>query len=400
MNTENERKTPGQTERWDAIVIGGGQAGLSVGYHLAKEGIRFVILDANERIGDAWRNRWDSLRLFSPARYDGLVGMPFPAPGASFPTKDEMAGYLERYAERFRLPVRTGVRVERLAREGDVFVVSAGGQRLEAPQVVVAMSSYQRPRGPPLSKELDPGILQLHSSAYRNPSQLRTGGTLVVGAGNSGAEIAAETAKSHKSHTTWLAGRDTGHVPFRIAGLAARFVLAPLVFRLVFHRILTLDTPLGRRARPHVLSKGGTLIRTRPAELAAAGVRRVGRVAGVRDGRPVLEDGSALEVANVIWATGFSAGLSWIDLPVFGADGEPMQERGIVAKEPGLYFVGQKFLYAFSSSMIHGVARDAERVARALVRRARSARSSQNVPASKEVASVSGTIGAALVKSH
>src|SRR5512138_245877 len=191
-------------ERAQVVVVGGGQAGLSVGYHLARQGLRFVILDAGERIGDAWRRRWDSLRLFSPAKFDGLDGMPFPAPPDAFPTKDEMADYLEAYAARFQLPVRTGVRVDGLSRAGDRYVVTAGERRFEADAVVVAMSSYQRGRLPAFAGELDPDIVQLHSQDYRNPSQLRPGGVLLVGAGNSGAEIAVELARA--GHPAWVAG--------------------------------------------------------------------------------------------------------------------------------------------------------------------------------------------------
>jgi putative flavoprotein involved in K+ transport len=346
-------------ERFDVIVIGGGQAGLSVGYHLARRSLRFVILDAEERTGDSWRKRWDSLRLFTPAVHDGLDGMPFPAPPFSFPTKDEMADYLESYAKRFALPVRNGVRVERLTREGEKYVVTAGSRRFEAPHVVVAMANYQRPRVPSFARELDPGIVQLHSRDYRNPSQLREGAVLVAGGGNSGAEIALELARGHR---VWMAGRDTGHVPFRIGGLAARLFLTRFLLRFVFHRVLTLSTPLGRRARPGMTSTGGRLIRIKPADLAAAGVERASRVAGVKEGKPLLEDGRVLEVANVLWCTGFDPGFSWIDLPVFDAKGEPMHERGVVPREPGLYFVGLQFLYAFSSSMVHGVGRDARHV--------------------------------------
>jgi len=361
-----------EAERHHTIVIGGGQAGLSVGYHLARRGVPFVILDANARIGDSWRSRWDSLRLFTPARFDGLAGMPFPAPANAFPTKDEMAAYLEAYAARFRLPVRTGVRVDRLSRRGERFLVAAGDERLEAENVVVAMAAYQRRRVPPFSKELEPGVVQLHSSDYRNRSQLREGGVLVVGAGNSGAEIALELARA--GHPTWLSGRDVGHIPFRIDGVAARLFLARLVLRLVFHRVLTVDTPIGRKVRPKVLFRGGPLIRVKPRDLAAVGVERVPRIAGVRDGLPVLEDDRILPARNVIWCTGFHPGFSWIDLPVFGPDGEPLQRRGVVAGEPGLYFVGLHFLYAMSSTMIHGVARDAEHVARAVAARARVSR--------------------------
>ena len=348
-------------ERVQVVVIGGGQAGLSVGYCLAQRGLPFVILEANPRIGDSWRRRWDSLRLFTPAKYDGLTGMPFPGPPFSFPSKDEMADYLESYARHFNLPVRTGVRVNRLWRDGTRYLVDAGDRWLEADHVVVAMATYQASRIPEYSRALNQDIVQLHSSEYKNPAQLRPGDVLVVGAGNSGADIALDVAHSHR---TWLSGRHPGHVPFRIESPVARAVL-PILFRVVFHRILTVATPIGRRARPSVISKGGPLIRVKPADLNAAGVERTPRVTGVRDGKPLLDDGRVLDVTNVIWCTGFHPGLSWVDLPnpVHGQDGEPLHERGIVPGEPGLYFVGLHFLYAFSSTMIHGVARDAERIA-------------------------------------
>lgn len=348
------------TERINTVVIGGGQAGLSVGYHLKKRGVPFVILDASERIGDVWRNRWDSLRLFTPARFSSLDGMPFPADPNSFPTKEAMGDYLDAYARHFKLPVRSGVRVERLSRLGDRFLIVAGNFQFEADNVVVAMANYQRPRVPAFTGELDPRIVQLHSLDYRNPAQLQPGGVLIVGAGNSGAEIALDVARDHE---TWVAGRDTGHVPFRIDGVAARLLLVRLVLRVVFHRILTVKTPIGRKARAKMLHIGGPLVRTKPRDLTAAGITRVGRLARVENGLPVLEDGRVLDVANVVWCTGFHPGFAWIDLPVFGPDGEPEHQLGVVAREPGLYFVGLHFLSAMSSVMIHGVGRDAARIA-------------------------------------
>lgn len=346
-------------ERVGTLVIGAGQAGLSVGYHLARRGLPFLIVDANDRIGDSWRKRWDSLHLFTPAKMDGLPGMRFPAPANTFPAKDRMAAYLEAYAARFRLPVETGVRVERLTRSDGRFIATARDRQFEAENVVVAMSSYQKPKVPAFAGDLDPDIVQFHSVDYRNPSQLREGGVLIVGAGNSGAEIALEVSRTHR---TWLSGRATGHVPFDIHGLPARLFLIRLVLRGLFHRVLTVDTPIGRKARPKILSRGGPLIRTRPGALEKAGVIRVPRTVGARDGRPLLEDGRTLDVANVIWCCGFHAGFSWIDLPVMG-ETEPLHERGIVARQPGLYFVGLEFLYSFSSVMVHGVERDADRIA-------------------------------------
>lgn len=350
-------------ERVETVVIGAGQSGLSTGYHLQRRGRPHVILERHARVGDTWRRRWDSLRLFTPARYDGLDGMPFPASPHSFPTKDEMADYLESYAARFALPVRTGVTVERLTARDGRFVVTTDSGEIEADNVVVAMATFQQPRVPAFASALDPAIRQLHSKDYREAAQLADGATLVVGAGNSGAEIALELARAGRR--TWLAGRDTGHVPFPIDGAIARMLL-PVLFRGVFHRVLTVDTPMGRRVRPAALARGAPLIRTKPAQLTAAGVERVGRVDGVRDGRPRLADGRVLDVANVVWCTGFHLGFSWIDLPNAIAGGEPVHERGIVPTTPGLYFVGLHFLYALSSTMIHGAGRDAARIATAI----------------------------------
>jgi len=356
-----------ELERIHTVIIGGGQSGLSVGYHLARRGLPFVILDANARVGDSWRHRWDSLRLFTPARFNGLDGWPFPAAPDVFPTKDEMADYLESYAAHFSLPVRARTRVTKLSKRDGTFIVDTDSGSIAADQVVVAMATYQASRIPRLAKELDPSIVQLHSGAYRNPAQLREGGVLLVGAGNSGAEIAIEVARTHR---TWMSGRDVGEVPFRISSWVGQHLLAPFVLRVLFHRILTVNTPLGRKVRPGVLSRGGPLIRTRRSNLRTAGVERVARVAGVKDGWPVLTDGRVMsDVANVIWCTGYHAGFDWIDLPVLDEDGEPRHERGLVASEPGLYFVGLHFLYALSSTMIHGVGRDASRVVDAIVRR-------------------------------
>jgi putative flavoprotein involved in K+ transport len=375
--------TPTHTrEHFDTVVIGGGQAGLSVGYYLARQGRSFTILDAGERVGDSWRHRWDSLHLFTPARFDGLVGMPFSAPPFSFPTKDQMADYLEEYARRFQLPVMNGIRVDRLSRAGDGYLIEAGARQFEARHVVVAMSSYQVPRVPALSKQLRPDIVQLHSSEYRNPQQLKPGGVLLVGAGNSGAEIAIDVARTHP---TWMAGRDTGHVPFKIDGLPARLFLARVLFRIVFHRVLTVGTPMGRRARRTMFRQGAPLIRVKPAHLTAAGVQRLPRISRVIDGLPALEDGSPVEVTNVIWCTGFGNGLSWIDLPIFEPDGEPRHQSGICSDAPGLYFVGLHFLHSFSSTMIHGIARDARRIADTIARRSRAGQAAAPVsPVPKE----------------
>jgi putative flavoprotein involved in K+ transport len=347
------------TSSYDTLIIGGGQAGLSTGYYLQQQGRDFVILDASERIGAAWRKRWDSLRLFTPARYSGLPGMPFPAPAHVAPTKDKMADYLEAYAGRFKLPVRTGIRVDQLSRRGERFVATAGDRRFEAENVVVATGAYHSPRIPAFAAELKPDIRQLHSSEYKRPSQLQAGTVLIVGAGNSGAEIALELSGSHQ---IWLSGRHPGSEPTRAGGVADRLV-APLIW-FVFSKVMTVNTPIGRKAAAQLRGHGLPLARVKPADLQAAGVERVyPRTVGVQDGLPLLEDGRILDVTNVIWCTGFQPDYGWIALPIFEDDEEPMHERGVVVTEPGLYFVGLFFQSAATSSLVGGVGRDAAYIA-------------------------------------
>ena len=346
-------------ERVDTVIVGAGQAGLAAGYHLVKRGVSLVILEANERIGDSWRKRWESLRLFTPARYSGLPGWRFPAPAVSFPTKDEMADYLEAYAARFDLPVRTGAKVDRLSRQGDRFVLASGDHRFEANRVVVATGAHRVPKVPEFADELHPSIVQLHSSWYRHPSQLGEGAVLVVGAGNSGAEIALELSRTHP---TRLSGKPSGQIPFRHGPAAARFIFP--VVRFFAHHVLTLDTPVGRKARPRFISHGAPLIRVKMKDLAAAGVEQVPRAIGAKDGRPALQDGRVVDVSNVVWCTGFKDEFSWIYLPIFDRDGRPVHERGVVVGEPGLYFVGLPFQYAASSDVLPGVGRDADYIAK------------------------------------
>src|SRR5262249_17583740 len=254
---------------------------------------------ASERIGDAWRKRWDSLRLFTVARYCGLPGMRFPSPSDSFPSKQEMADYLESYAEHFHLPLMSGVRVDKLSREGGKFVITAGNLRFQSEQVVIAMSNYQKPRVPSFTGELDPAITQIHSHEYRNPSQLRKGGVLIVGVGNSGADIAMDVAFNHP---TWLSGTESGHVPVRIETAFGRSVLGR-VFRFASHHILTVASPVGRKLRPKLLG-AAPLVRVKPKDLEDAGIQRVPKVVGVRNGQPLLADNRTVDVANIIWCTG------------------------------------------------------------------------------------------------
>ena len=350
-----------RTERFETIVIGGGQAGLAVGQQLASHDEDFVILDAEQRVGDVWRKRWSSLRLFTPAAYSGLPGMPFPAVPSHLPNKDDVADYLERYADRFDLPVRSSTRVERLEKDGDRFIVTTNGVTYEADNVVVATGPFQRPKIPAFARELPPSIHQLHSSEYQDPFSLPIDGPVaVIGAGNSGAQIAIELARFRP---VTLAGRNTGHLPRRLAGRDLFDWIWPVM------RYATSGTPLGRRLKRRI-SRGDALIGIPEASIARAGVRRAGRVTGVRDGL-LVADHQALDARVVVWCTGFTPSYDWIDLPAFDHDGSPRHERGIARDVAGLYFVGLRFQYRMTSSLIGGVGDDATFIAESVMKRTR-----------------------------
>jgi putative flavoprotein involved in K+ transport len=315
-------------------------------------------VDENEHVGDAWRKRWDNLRLFTPARYNGLPGMPFPGLSSAYPTKDETADYLAAYARRFELPVRTGVRVDRLLAAAGRFEAACGQEVLLAANVVVATGAYHVPRIPAFAASLNDAIYQIHSSEYRNRFQLREGPVLVVGAGNSGAEIAMELAAHHR---VWLSGPDTGHEPTRAGSLPDR-LFTPLIWLMATR--LTVTTRLGRKLRDHFLDppRGIPLARVRYKDIIGAGIERVGKTAGARDGYPILEGGRMLEVSNVIWCTGYTPDFSWIDPALPTRHGLPIHDRGIVESIPGLYFMGLLFQYSLSSVLLGGVGRDAQHV--------------------------------------
>jgi len=355
------------TEHTDVLVVGAGQSGLALGYHLQRRGRQVLLVDRNERIGDSWRARWDSLKLYSPASRDGLPGMPFPAGRTAYPTKDEMADYLEAYAARFELPVRLRTEIGALTQEDGRFVARTGASRIEAETVVVASGVFEKPFVPPFADELRPAITQLHSSAYRNLGQLQDGPVLVVGASHSGADIAHEVASRHE---VVLSGRDTGQLPASIESRRGRMLFRGLFF--AGTHILTVDTPMGRKMRTHVRHGGAPLLRYRRPDLRKAGVERVlERTKGVQDGLPVLDGGRVLEVKNVVWCTGFRPDFGWIQLPLeIGEDGYPVQYRG-ASTTPGLYFVGLPFLHSFASMLIGGADRDTERVAEQIAARPR-----------------------------
>lgn len=354
MNMTNKR------QHFDTVVVGGGQAGLAAGYYLALQGRNFVILEAHQRIGTSWRERWDSLRLFTPAWISGLPGMPISASADAFLTKDEVADYLEAYAAHFHLPLWLNTSVATLSKEGDHYLLTVGNQQLEADHVIVATGSYQSPRLPVFASELNPAIRQLHSNEYHNPTQLQEGEVLVVGVGNSGAEIALELAP-HRH--VWLAGHETGYRPKNIAPLFKH------LYWWLLHTALNADSKIGHRFKEQSENGGAPLIGIAKKAFKQAGVERVPRMLGVIDGQPQLQDGRILAVKNVIWCTGFVPDYSWITLPVFGSNGYPIQHRGVVEHEPGLYFLGLPFQYTLTSSFIGGVGRDAHYIVEQIAKR-------------------------------
>jgi putative flavoprotein involved in K+ transport len=341
-------------ETFDTIVIGGGQAGLATGYYLAQQEKHYIILDENTRAGETWRRRWDSLRLFTPSHNNKLPGMKFPRPDFYFPTKDEAADFLEAYASHFSLPVRYGLKVDGLYKNERGFHITAGEASIHTRNVIVATGAFHSPHIPSLARELNHGIFQMHSANYRNTSDVPVQNVVVVGAGNSGAEIAIELAKAGRK--VWLAGRDVGHPP----AVKFRRFFGGRPYWWFLRHVMTIDTPLGRRMKANVLAHGNPLVRTQREDVAGAGVEFAPRLIGARDGKPQLEDGRILPAEGILWATGFHPDYRWINLPVFDEMGRPRHERGVVREAPGLYFVGLHFQTGLTSSLLGGVGEDAK----------------------------------------
>ena len=348
----------------ETLIIGAGQAGLATGYHLKRRGRPLLIVDSNARIGDNWRQQWDTLRL---SKYDGLPGLDFPAAGWHCPQKDEVGDYLERYALHSDLPVRTSTRVERLeAHPEGGYVATIGGEAIRSDNVVVATGTFGRtPSTPAFATELDPAIQQLHSSEYRRPDQLKDGPALVVGASHSGLDIAYELAESRR---TILCGPSCGNIPFRPESRRARVMLPMVIF--AFKHVLTRRTPMGRKEMHEVRLHGGPAFRIKQDDLDRRGVvRNQARMTGVVDGKPQLGGGPVVDVASVVWCTGFKEVFDWIRLPILDEHGWPVEYRGVVSAAPGLFFCGLSFQFAFSSMVFPGVSRDADYVARQIVSR-------------------------------
>ena len=335
-------------EHVDVLVIGAGQAGLAVGWHLREQGITsFLLLDAGPEIGHVWCSRWDSLRLFTPAEYDALPGMPFPAPAGTYPTKDDVADYLRGYATAFELPVRLNTRITRLTKTGDTFHANTSTGPITAGQVVIATGPFQTPAVPTLARHLAADVVQLHSADYRNPDQLPDGQVLVVGAGNSGLQIAAELAATRP--VTVAVGTRPPMLPQRLLGRDLFWWLTRLGLI-----TKTADSRLARRLQ----KKGDLVIGTRWRDLARLGIQTRPRLDDIDLTTARFADGSVTTVAAVVWATGFRTDYTWLDIPGAVMDNKVANERGITAV-PGLSVLGLPWLHTRGSALLGYVKDDA-----------------------------------------
>lgn len=334
---------------YDAVIIGGGQAGLSMGYYLKKGKLPFIILDSEERTGDSWRQRYDSLLLFTPKRYSSLPGLPWENDPFGLPTKDEMAEYLEQYAEKFSLPIQHNTKVDKVEMDGEIFRIATSKGTLMAKRVIAATGPFQKPAIPAFAKELGEEVVQLHSSAYKNPSQLKRGPVLVVGGGNSGTQIAAELSKDHPVYLA--VGQKLKFLPLEAGGRNIFWW---------FDKLGLLNAPKTSRRGSWMQKQGDPIFGYELRECIKNGTAVIkGRATGTDGKNIVFEDGSFLKPENVIWATGFQPDYSWLEVPgVIGADGKPLHNRG-VSRVKGLYFLGLPWQYRRGSALLQGVGRDA-----------------------------------------
>src|SRR5215469_12768141 len=349
-------------ELLDVAVIGGGQAGLAMAWHLAREQLRFVVLDAAPEIGHTWRSRWDSLTLFTPAKRNGLPGMAFPGPPGAYPGKDAVAGYLRAYAAAFNLPVRLNARVTYLSQTAEGFEIRTEDEAYRARQVVVATGPFQVPYLPPAAQRLDSSVTQLHSASYRSPDAMPAGPVLVVGGGNSGFQIAGELATAGRQVDLSI-GSKMPVLPQRFAGRDLFWWLA----RLGLLRVSVASRP-GRR-----MSRRDFVIGSSRRRLQAAGVRLRPGVAEAQGRTVRFTDHATIAVDTIVWATGYHPDYSWIGIPGVVGDGTVIHRRG-ATEVPGLYFLGLSWQHTRGSALLGFVRDDAAYLASRIAAAAPAAR--------------------------
>jgi putative flavoprotein involved in K+ transport len=339
-----------ELDRHEVIIVGGGQAGLALGYHLARQGRQFAILDAGDVLGAVWRSRWDSLILFTSARYDALPGRAFPGDPDHYPTRDEVVDYLTDYARDFELPVELSSRVRAVRADERGYLVETDDRSYETDQVVIATGPFQTPRIPSIARDFAAEVKQLHSGDYRRPDDIPAGPVLVVGGGNTGFQIAHELAATHEVHLA--IGSRQSPLPQRIFGRD--------LFRILTATGLmdkSVDTRLGRR-----LSGRDALIGSSPRAIRRRGVHVRPRATRAAGSTITFADETTLDPKTVIWATGFGLDYSYVDAPVFADDGAVMHARGVTAA-PGLYFLGMPWQYTRGSALLGFVKDDAQHIA-------------------------------------
>ncbi len=342
--------TKDMPNHYEVVVVGGGQAGLAIGHHLAGQGRRFVIVEAADAPAAAWRARWDSLKLFTPARHDGLPGLAFPGDPDHYPGRDEVVAYLTDYVRRFDLPVELNSRVRSIHRTGTRHVIALGDRAYTADQVVVATGPFQVPRTPAFAASLDADVVQLHSSDYRRPDLLPAGPVLVAGGGNTGFQLAEELAGTHEVHLS--IGSRQMPMPQRLFG---RDLFTFLTATGLMHK--TRDSRIGRRMRNRE-----TLVGSSPRAARRRGIHLHARASGAGGSSIWFADGTQLQVRTAIWATGFALDHSWIDEPIFDGEGAIAHERG-VTRSPGLYFLGMPWQHTRGSALLGWVNDDARYIA-------------------------------------
>ncbi|MBZ9715401.1 flavin-containing monooxygenase [Deinococcus multiflagellatus] len=334
----------------DVIVIGGGQAGLAAGYHLQRSGLTFRILDANTSTGDSWRTRYDTLMLFTPAKRNALPGLPFPGDPEHYPTKDEVADYLNAYVQAFHLPVEHASPVLQVQTTPAGFTVTTLQTHWTARAVVVATGPFQTPHTPAFARTLAPDVVQLHSSAYRRPTDLPPGRVVVVGSGNSGAQIAQELSRTHM--VTVAQGRPQPALPQRLLGRDIFDVLSTLGLLDV-----SAASPLGR-----ALQRRDPVIGTNLKRLSRAGqLQLASRIVDTAGQALMTQNGQRLETEGVVWATGFRPNYRWLDVGVLDEHGFPIHDGG-VTRVPGVFFLGLPWQRTRSSALLGGVGQDAQRL--------------------------------------
>jgi putative flavoprotein involved in K+ transport len=366
--TEAHAVANGDTS-YDVVVVGGGQAGLAIGYFLAQQGRHFAILEREHDVAAAWRDRWDSLALFTPRAYDSLPGRGFPGDPDGYPTRDEVVAYLKDYAAHFDLPVRLGTPARRLSRDGDQFVIELDGARITANQVVIATGPFQEPRIPAFAAGLEPEVVQLHSTGYRLPADLPTGRALVVGGGNTGYQIAHELAATRETHIA--IGTPQAALPQRLFGRDLFFFLTKtgLIYK-------SLESRLGQRMKAKE-----TLVGPLPKIAKQLGVISHGRATGAVGRTITFADGSQIDVDGIVWATGFRYDHSWIGLSITDDRGLIKHRRG-VTEIPGLYTLGLQWQWTRGSALLGFVKDDAAFIAEQIVARAGSVQR-EDVPATE-----------------